>query len=216
MRIFPFLAAVAAALLPAYAEHNPAAPPDSVAVLMIFDGPPSPVSLHAMQTEVETIMNSCHLQVDWRLLDASSARENFDDLMVARFHGRCRASLEAPRIDPGKTLGRTPESNGEILSFPEVDCDALNSAVQPSLRHQPRYRLDLLFGRAMGRVLAHEMYHILFRTRRHTRTGITKARLSASDLTREESQLECPRPEPPPPTLHAAAGGTTGIAAQAR
>jgi len=41
---------------------------------------------------------------------------------------------------------------------------------------------DLAFGRAMGRVLAHELYHILANEKGHDRTGIAKPVITAQEL----------------------------------
>ena len=38
----------------------------------------------------------------------------------------------------------------------------------------------------MGRVLAHEMYHMLAKDKHHTASGVTRESLSARDLTRDE------------------------------
>jgi hypothetical protein len=41
---------------------------------------------------------------------------------------------------------------------------------------------DLLLGRALGRVLAHEVYHILAKTTGHGRAGVAKSALSGRQL----------------------------------
>ena len=49
---------------------------------------------------------------------------------------------------------------------------------------------DLLLGRALGRVLAHEVMHILSKSGAHGRTGVTKTALSGSQLIAPELRLE--------------------------
>ena len=51
-----------------------------------------------------------------------------------------------------------------------------------------RISRDLAYGRAMARVLAHELYHVLRRTRIHTASRLTKARLAPADLLSESAE----------------------------
>jgi hypothetical protein len=46
----------------------------------------------------------------------------------------------------------------------------------------PRKLHDLVFGRALGRVLAHEVGHFLLRTRQHTAVGLMRSLQRADDL----------------------------------
>jgi hypothetical protein len=43
-------------------------------------------------------------------------------------------------------------------------------------------KADLLFGRALGRVLAHELVHVLTGSEAHGREGVQRAALSGKDL----------------------------------
>jgi hypothetical protein len=53
----------------------------------------------------------------------------------------------------------------------------------------PMERAKLL-GRAMARVLAHEMYHFLTNTGKHSSTGIAKSTYSAGELTAQYLRFE--------------------------
>jgi len=50
-------------------------------------------------------------------------------------------------------------------------------------------KADLLLGRALGRVLAHEVVHILSKSGAHGRTGVEKTALSGSQLIAPELRL---------------------------
>ena len=54
----------------------------------------------------------------------------------------------------------------------------------------PQLTWQRIFGRALGRVLTHQMSHVLARTRTHGRTGVTKGTLSALDLMAPELQMD--------------------------
>jgi len=47
-----------------------------------------------------------------------------------------------------------------------------------------------MYGRALGRVVVHELYHALLSTRVHSRTGVARFRQSGRDLTREKLALD--------------------------
>jgi hypothetical protein len=48
---------------------------------------------------------------------------------------------------------------------------------------------DVLLGRALGRVLAHEVVHILSKSSAHGRTGVARTSLSGSQLIAPELRL---------------------------
>jgi hypothetical protein len=154
---------------------------DTVAVIMDFEQPFSNVSLTSMEHELEGIMNSCSVRLAFRILDPSASQEAFPSLVVARFRGNCRWGEHAA---PGKThtLGLTHVSDGQILPFSEVDCDKIRGIVGPELDRHNRLHTEQLFGRALGRVLAHELYHILAKTTRHAGKGVAKSTLSVNEL----------------------------------
>jgi hypothetical protein len=60
----------------------------------------------------------------------------------------------------------------------------------PALLDQPGARGDFMLGRAIGRLIAHEIYHMLMQTREHTRNGISKPCFSAADLTANRFEFE--------------------------
>jgi hypothetical protein len=50
-------------------------------------------------------------------------------------------------------------------------------------------KADVLLGRALGRVLAHEVVHILSKSGTHGRTGVARTSLSGSQLIAPELRL---------------------------
>jgi hypothetical protein len=52
----------------------------------------------------------------------------------------------------------------------------------PSLRPMSAEERNAAFGRALGRVMAHEIYHIIGETTAHQTRGVAKAALSVQDL----------------------------------
>lgn len=171
---------------------------------MDFDQHYSPVTLTAMQQELESIMRACSLDIQWRVLDSSASQETFNNLVVARFRGQCQGDAPEAFGTRPRTLGLTHLSEGEILPFSEVNCDRVRNFVQPKLTHENRLRVDQLLGRALGRVLAHELYHMLAKTGVHGHAGVAKPLLTPNDLVRGQLRLEGAQSEGIRRSLHQA------------
>lgn len=147
-----------------------------------FDGIPSAVIFEAMQHEVESIMSPMDLRFRWRNLADSTGREASAELAVANFPGRCDVNgLVARDTNPGP-LGWTHISDGVILPFATIDCSAVRSFLQKELLDVRAENREEVFGRALGRVLAHELYHIFANTTRHGSDGVGREFYSVRDL----------------------------------
>jgi len=164
--------------------------PDAAATaIVVFTGfqhePPAPVS-DAIRIEVGEILRHAGIGFDWRsLADARSAVES-KDLAVIKINGRCDiVGLLPNRVYPG-ALGWTYLSDGAILPFGAVDCDRIRAFIQADLLGVPAKRRQQAFGRAVGRVLAHELYHILTHSSHHRNAGVGKAEYSVRDLLDDE------------------------------
>jgi hypothetical protein len=153
---------------------------------MDFDVPPNSLSVNAMKKEVESIMKTTGLKFDWRLLRQNHGNESFAGVVVVRFKGKCKAQLwgnEEPLPEGSTvTLGTSMVRNGEVLPFSEVECDQVRKTVDYDPQSTCEQEKQTALGRAMGRVVAHELYHVLANTTAHTGRGLAKASQSFRDL----------------------------------
>src|SRR5207249_4430626 len=82
-----------------------------------------------------------------------------------------------------QSLADTSIANGRILPFFRVDCTRLiglfGTEVEPAV-----------LGRALARLLAHEIYHIVAQTAEHQKSGVAKAVFSIRDLTAPRFNLD--------------------------
>ena len=62
--------------------------------------------------------------------------------------------------------------------------------VAPALLKDAGAQRDFLYGRAMARVVAHELYHILMQTTEHARSGVARSCFSTEDLLTERFEFE--------------------------
>lgn len=165
----------------------------SVGVYLDFDSVPGAVAVKTMEHEVDRILKPSGVALDWRLAKENHGDEVFDGLVVLRFRGECTIQAwSSPTPDLAglgetETLGATKVVNGHVLPFTEVQCDQIKKALaylRPDQKDRQR-----AFGVALGRVVAHEMYHILARTTGHAAVGLAKATESLEDLVGPSSLM---------------------------
>ncbi|MDQ6699902.1 MAG: hypothetical protein M3Z36_06930, partial [Acidobacteriota bacterium] len=118
----------------------------------------------------------------WRLLDEPRGNESFADLVVVRFKGACETAAasyysELGPYGEGAALALTRISDGHVLPFSEVRCDQIRHYIGPQ---------DGVLGRAMGRVVAHELYHIFAGTAKHGSDGVAKSFHTRKELVGED------------------------------
>jgi len=82
----------------------------------------------------------------------------------------------------GGALGSTKISNGQVLPFSELECDRIRRSIAPLAVGYSKEDRESLLGRAMGRVLAHELFHVFAKTEQHGQQGVTKTSYSRKDL----------------------------------
>jgi hypothetical protein len=180
---------LALAVLPAWGQQagSPIAP---IALYTSFQQQPPPAVLEALQDEVESIMFSTGLKFEWRTLSGVQGNEVSVELAVLTFKGRCDVQGLINRGSHAGALGWTHVSDGVILPFSDVDCDGIRKFLQKGLiAIQPAERAAA-YGRAIGRVLAHELYHIFADTKQHASYGIAKEAYSSQDLLSASFRLE--------------------------
>lgn len=166
---------------------------DPAGVLTIytrFAHPPSAPSVAYMRDEFDAIMQPFHLRFNWRSLEHASGHEAVSEVVVVTFQGVCHIDTMPGSGPPSGILGLTHIVDGEILPFADVDCDKLRELMTSSLAVSPPAQRARLLGRAMARVLAHEMYHFLARTTRHASAGLAKSHYTGTELASDRFRFD--------------------------
>ncbi len=184
----PFLCLVLAAL-PASGEHQETslAP---IALYTKFQHPASAAVVDALKAEVDSIMRPSGLRFTWRKLAAARDSDVSVELAVITFKGRCDITGLSPHVSGAGPLGWTEISDGVILPFAEVDCQSIRGFIQRRLLRMPVVGREAAYGRDLGRVLAHELYHIFANTTRHGSCGVGKSKFTVEELLSPEFQFE--------------------------
>lgn len=177
-------------VLPSFGKDRPqAAVP--ITLYTKFEHSTSPEVAAAMREEVSEIMEPIGITFEWRNLADATGSEVSVELAVITLKGNCTTAALSPHTSgtPG-ALGWTHVSDGVILPFSEVDCDRIRTFLQKELlAREPAIR-NMLFGRALGRVLAHELYHIFANTGRHGSCGVGKSAYSVQELFSDDFRFE--------------------------
>ncbi|HEX4807908.1 MAG TPA: hypothetical protein VH325_03210 [Bryobacteraceae bacterium] len=155
-----------------------------ITVLLDFENPHPHVPLKAMQSELQSILSGAGVSLDLRIKDELPADPQFGDLLIFKMKGNCstdRLPLGAI-LDERGPLASTYSSDGEMLSFGEVQCDRVRLSLQRLYGEQSVEMHSAVYGKALGRVVAHEMYHMIANSTSHTKDGVTKSSLSPREL----------------------------------
>jgi hypothetical protein len=162
-----------------------AAPPSDssadVTVIIDYKGSYSPVAMREMRREAAQIIGASGISLDWRTR-SDSQNATFNDLVVMTFRGSCSFDPAPPIYDELGPLAVTRTSNGEVQPFGEVNCDRVVNSVRGAMFGEDYAHGDLLLGRALGRVVAHELVHMLTKSGRHAHEGVQRAALSGRQL----------------------------------
>jgi len=166
-------------------------PLSELAVILNFKGLHSRASVSEMEREAGLIMRSSGVQVDWRLPGEQAF--HYETLVIMTFRGSCSFGPPLRRsYEPGP-YASTKITDGEVQPFGDVDCDRVVAAAGDAMAVDTDYfRGDQLVGRALGRVVAHELVHMLTRSNRHGVEGVAKASLSGRELIADSLALSSP------------------------
>jgi hypothetical protein len=150
-------------------------------------GSSSSSALEEMKVEVVSLMQTAGVGVEWRKSNEETPFSR-GDLVVVTLNGICQApprNLQIERLKSLPPLAASSVVDGRILPFVSMNCNALSHFVGPLLSDHSSVQRDFVYGRAMARLLAHELYHVLVQTRDHTETGIAESQVSSGELLAE-------------------------------
>ena len=184
----PVICAFSIVALAALAGAASAVPAPVLTIVLEFLGPHTDRSIAAMKVELEALIKGSGLNVDWRTR-GQGREESAGNLILVRFKGKCVLEPVPFLYDERGPLAFTYSTNGEVLPFSEVACDRVVATARSAMSGADFAQADLLLGRALGRVVAHELVHILSKSSAHGREGVAQAALSGLRLIAPEMHL---------------------------
>jgi hypothetical protein len=144
-----------------------------------------------MQREVAGLLKPAGIHVNWRLLRENHGDETYSRLVVLKFIGSCRADWAVQPHDEDEAeniaVGDTKVTQGHVLPYSEVRCDAVRRALSYLAPATSKEQRQEALGLAMGRVVAHELYHVLAHTASHAERGLAKASQPLKELISKQA-----------------------------
>ncbi len=134
----------------------------------------------AMERELATVLKPLGIAPVWFSLEQASKTLYLPPSLIVSFHGFCDPVLRPEYVGSPIALAQSSVSDGVIQPFVAIDCDGVGRILMSDTDANP----NVTAGRALARVLAHEVYHVLAQSKLHTGAGITKKVQTAADLTR--------------------------------
>jgi predicted nucleotidyltransferase len=166
-----------------------------VTVLVNFEKPHSDVSVRALQHELTDLLEPVGVAVDLMLKSDLQKNSEFSELAVFEMKGSCSMDSFPSRYndlpDERGPLAMSYASDGQILHFGEVECDRVRQCLQRVTGRSEPEKHQAAYGKALGIVIVHELYHMIAGAKAHTKGGLTKESLSAEELL--NSNLSLPR-----------------------
>lgn len=186
-----FILCLTLGAIPGFSENRQTPQVAPIALYTHFDQEPPTGVQEALQDELESIMGPMGMTFEWRSLSSVRGNELSVELAVLTFKGRCDIVGMIPHNVPNPgALGWTHVSDGAILPFSDVDCDRIRTFVQKELLTVRAPDREEAFGRAVARVVAHELYHIFANTHRHGSCGVGKAAYTVQELLSDDFAFE--------------------------
>ena len=152
----------ALAVLPALGQTGATAP---IALFTQFQPQPSRVVFDSLRREVDNIMAPLGFPFQWWSLDGRAEFQSATELAVITFRGDCNPVYLFTTSNTPGPLGFTHWTGGQMLPFAEVDCDRIRGFLKDDLLYRKLKEREEVFGRAVGRVVAHELFHVFVGTR---------------------------------------------------
>jgi hypothetical protein len=167
----------------------PSALAEGITIVLDFEGPRSEPSIAEMKREFTGIMKdtAVHFDFRWR---GDVSQGPVSDVVLVRFTGKCELGPAGYLYDERGPMAFTYSTDGVVQPFSQVACDKVTSAIRPAMAGGDFARADILLGRALGRVLAHEVMHILSKSGAHGHAGVARTALSGRQLIAPELRLD--------------------------
>jgi hypothetical protein len=136
-----------------------------------------------MRAELQRLLEPAGIEVVWKRMADRQAGETFDLVAVTSFTGSCSVDKPVLATQASVSLADTSISDGRVLPFFRIDCPKIIGMLGSQTESS-------FVGRALARVAAHEIYHIVAQTAEHQERGVAKASFSIRDLTADRFELD--------------------------
>jgi len=188
MRYAPFCVLIAVVALRLSAESLVPLPP-ALTIILDFKQAQSSRVVEEMKRSTEEILAGSGVHLDWRLR-AEVGSESFPELVLVTFKGKCLVDNRTDGAFIPGPLASTHVAEGRVQPFADVFCDNVAALTRAAIAAGAFGSADPLMGRALGKVLAHELMHMITKSEAHGTSGVGKAALTGRQLVDHETALD--------------------------
>lgn len=164
-----------------------------VGIYADFQYAPPPVVRQALREEAAALLVPAGAVLDWRSSSRTERSEQWPAVATITFEGHCEDDGYATTTPHPWVFGRAYVVAGRIVPYGTIECDTIRTFLAGTLASMESQRRAAVYGRAVGRILAHELFHILTGAKRHSLGGIGKSGLTVAELIGDESEFHDPK-----------------------
>lgn len=161
-----------------------------VTLVVQSENPIDPKAFEEMQREMNRLLARSAMRVEFKERREIQAGVDVADLTLVKFRGNCRMAVEPVYLDERGPLAFAHVTDGDVLPFAEVLCDRVRKAARSAMHGGDFAKGQELMGRAMARVLAHELWHVKTNSKGHQKVGVARHALSGRELIGERLEFE--------------------------
>jgi hypothetical protein len=132
----------------------------------------------AMIEEVDQIMSQAGITIDWRVAPAPTTPTT----TVVNVY--VQELLPLPRGQQRQPLGAVPRVKGRLVPLIFVSRHAATRMVNAAGIVRDVDGFDYIYGRFVGRIIAHEFAHLFLQSDEHDASGLMRARFQVRDVLR--------------------------------
>jgi hypothetical protein len=161
----------------------------TLTILFHFEQPYAQGALKDTERELKALMGDDAIKLEWHDRGDFEGKPTFAPIVILNFLGNCDPGSERSlnRATDG-WLARMHVFGEVVLPFGDVNCDLVRALMSDSPRGAALSEEG--FGRALARVLAHELYHFLTQSTEHATQGLGKPSFSRADLSAGDLRLD--------------------------
>ena len=168
---------------------SPALYPQQIVVLAAFDRSPDMAAVESMEQETARVFSGAGVTLAWRPGNQLNIMPASAPTVSVQFHGACRLEPNAISVAIDGPMGWVESQEGDIRPFIEADCDRIAAMVWQDRGTLPLPLVVRAYGRALGRVLAHELYHYVTQSAVHNQSDLVRHAMTSRDLMLPEVQF---------------------------
>ena len=140
-----------------------------------------------MQRELARIVRPLDFHLSFHQSGAQPVPDDANQVVIVNFRGSCSMADSAPPVRDrvaldSRSLASAPVSDGRVLPFVTIECDKLRDWMRSKVAGLRTEQRQELLGRAVGRLIAHELYHITAQTKHHASEGVAQPCFSLREL----------------------------------